>query len=487
MAWTMLTGHNQKMVPSTPPDTAVSGAETIAAIATPAGAGGIGIIRVSGPLAGPILSQVFRPHRPVSSFASHHMYYGWIVDPGTGSLLDEVLAVFMRAPHTYTREDVTEIHCHGSYLVLEMILALIFRQGARPARAGEFTKRAFLNGRIDLTRAEAVLELLQAKTGPALGLACGQLQGRLHDQVMAVRESLLAVRAVIEVAIDFPEEEGEILDPARMAEQLQQEVIGPITALLADADQGRIFRKGISAVILGRPNVGKSSLLNTLLREERALVTAIPGTTRDTIEEYVNIKGMPVRIIDTAGIRDTSETVEALGVRRARAKLAEADLVLLLLDLSTGLTPEDRQLYANIRENNGDTLLLVVLNKQDLVPDLDPGSFAADFPEEVLVPISAKNGDGIRQLEQAIFTAVAGQDTLPDSGPGCAPNLRHRAALAKALDACQRAAAGLTEGLPPDLLAVDLQATLDHLADIVGETTTEDVLDMIFERFCIGK
>lgn len=471
----------------TPPDIPVAGEETIAAIATPAGAGGIGIIRVSGPLAGPILARVFRPRRPVASFASHHMYYGWIVDPGTDSLLDEVLAVFMRAPHTYTREDVVEVHCHGSYLVLERILALIFRQGARPARAGEFTKRAFLNGRIDLTRAEAVLELLQARTDPALELACGQLQGMLYDQVMAVRRSLLAVRAIIEVAIDFPEEEGDILDPARMAEQLQQEVLGPITALLADADQGRIFREGISAVILGRPNVGKSSLLNTLLREERALVTAIPGTTRDTIEEYVNIKGMPVRIIDTAGIRDTSETVEELGVRRARAKLAEADLVLLLLDAATGLTPEDRQLHAGIRENNGDTLLLLVLNKQDLVPDLDLAAYAAEFPEETLVTISAKNGDGIKQLEQAIFTAVAGRDTLPDSGPGCAPNLRHRAALAKAREACQRAAAGLAEGRSPDLLAVDLQATLDHLADIVGETTTEDVLDMIFERFCIGK
>ncbi len=474
------------MPPSTPPDLPVSGKETIAAIATPPGAGGIGIIRVSGPLAGSILARVFRPQRPVPSFASHHMYYGWIVDPGTGSLVDEVLAVFMRAPHTYTREEVVEIHCHGSYLVLERIMALICRKGGRQARAGEFTKRAFLNGRIDLTRAEAVLELLQARTGPALELACGQLQGMLYDQVMAVRRSLLAMRAIIEVAIDFPEEEEDILDPARMTEQLQQEVLGPITALLADADQGRIFREGISAVILGRPNVGKSSLLNTLLREERALVTAIPGTTRDTIEEYVNIKGMPVRIIDTAGIRDTSETVEELGVRRARAKLAEADLVLLLLDAATGLTPEDRQLHAGIREKGGHTLLLV-LNKQDLVPDLDPAAYAAEFPEETLVPISAKKGDGIKQLEQAIFTAVTGQDALPDSGPGCAPNLRHRAALAKAREACQRAAAGLASGLSPDLLAVDLQAALDHLADIIGETTTEDVLDMIFERFCIGK
>lgn len=469
-------------------DPAHTSEETIAAIATPPGAGGIGIIRISGPLSRSILSRLFTPRKPLSSFASHRMYYGWMTEPESAQLLDEVLAVFMEAPNTYTREDVVEIHCHGSYLILEQILRQVFHSGARPAQPGEFTKRAFLNGRIDLTRAEAVVDLLSARTGPALDLAFGQLQGHLHQQVMDIREALLGVRAVIEVAIDFPEDEVEILDSAILGNRLIA-VESALQRLLAAADHGKIFREGISAVILGRPNVGKSSLLNTLLREERALVTPVPGTTRDTIEEYVDIKGIPVRLIDTAGIRETTEAVEELGIQRARAKSAEADLILFLVDGSVPLQEEDRTLYASINATDCQGSMLVVINKTDLVPGFDLTHFSGDFPGQTLVPISARNHDGIDALRDAVFAAVVsrGEGGLNPGDVGCAPNVRHRAALDAALVGCVRARKGLEGSQPPDLVAVDLQAALGSLADIVGETTTEDMLDMIFERFCIGK
>ncbi|OGQ99271.1 MAG: tRNA uridine-5-carboxymethylaminomethyl(34) synthesis GTPase MnmE [Deltaproteobacteria bacterium RIFOXYD12_FULL_57_12] len=463
------------------------GEDTIAAIATPPGAGGIGIVRISGPLAAAILTRLFRPRHPRKTLASHRLYYGWIADPSSGLPLDEVLAVHMHAPHTYTREDVVEIHCHGSYLVLQKILGLVLAEGARPAQAGEFTKRAFLNGRIDLTRAEAVLELLEARTTAALHLATAQLQGRLFQEVSEIRAALLTVRAILEVAIDFPEDDVEILDATALREKLASEVRVPLAGLLAGADRGKILRQGVAAVILGRPNVGKSSLLNTLLREERALVTPVPGTTRDTIEEYIDIKGMPVRIVDTAGIRETRETVEEMGIKRARAKLAEADLVLLLLDASEPLTAEDRQLYASIREQNPATPLLLVLNKMDIAAGLDITSYASAFGAEKLVCISARSGEGIDTLEDAIFELVTGRSDLQEPAVACAPNLRHQAALGKALTACLQAEEGFLHGLPADLVAVDLQAILDHLADIIGETTTDDILDLIFSQFCIGK
>jgi tRNA modification GTPase len=468
-------------------------APTIAAISTPPGPGGIGIIRLSGTQSLPILQRLFRPHLPKDVpkaglfFENRRMYTGWIIDLNTGSPIDEVLTVHMHAPHTYTAEDVVEIQCHGSYLVLQEILEQVFLAGARPAAPGEFTKRAFLNGRIDLTRAEAVIEIIEARTRVGLNLATAQLQGRLYQQVMAIREALIAILAVLEVAIDFPEEEMEIIDPAALQEQLFEKVQQPLTELIAAADQGKIFRDGISAVILGRPNVGKSSLLNCLLKEERALVTPVPGTTRDTIEEFINIKGMPIRIIDTAGIRDTEELVEGMGIERARAKLATAELILLMFDASSALTAEDRRLFASIKNHNANSRLVVVLNKTDL-PLAD--DFAEDLETDADVPrvsISAKTMAGLDQLTETIFTMMTGGSGDWDPGTTAIPNLRHKDAMHKALTACSRIAAGLQQNLPPDLIAIELQAVLDHLGDIVGETTSEDVLDMIFERFCIGK
>ena len=473
----------------TPP--ADSMEETIAAIATPPGPGGIGIIRISGPLSLPIFEKLFRPRHKKSpaAYESRRMYYGWIMDPADSAPIDEVLAVFMRAPYTYTREDIVEIQCHGSYLVMQEILSAITGSGARLAEPGEFTKRAFLNGRLDLTQAEAVLELIEARTEVGLSMAIGQLQGRLYEKVSAIKEGLTALRAIIEVAIDFPDEETDILDSVTLREQIRTGVEEPLAALIARADEGKIFREGVSAVILGRPNVGKSSLLNTLLDEDRALVTPIPGTTRDTIEEFVNIKGMPVRIVDTAGIRHTNETVEELGIQRARAKLADADLVLFMLDATEPLTEEDLDLYSSLKQNRKKQKVLLVLNKTDLAPEASPEQYRTALGNEELVAVSAKVPSGIAELKDTVFSLITGREKGPGWDPGSAfvPNVRHKAALIKGLEACRRVEEGLKLDISPDLLAIDIQSALDHLGDIVGETTTEDVLDMIFERFCIGK
>ena len=473
----------------TPP--ASSAEETIAAIATPPGPGGIGIIRISGPLSLSILQRIFMPRQKKSAevYESHRMYYGWIIDPANSLPIDEVLAVFMRAPNTYTREDVVEIQCHGSFLVLQEILNIITACDARLAEPGEFTKRAFLNGRLDLTQAEAVVELIEARTTVGRTMAIGQLQGRLYERISAIQERLVAIRAVIEVAIDFPEDETDIIDSPTLQKQLRAELEEPLEELIARADEGKIFREGISAVILGRPNVGKSSLLNTLLEEDRALVTHIPGTTRDTIEEFVNIKGMPVRIVDTAGIRHTSETVEEMGIQRARAKLADADLVLFMLDATEPLTEEDQELYRSIKQHRKKQKVLLVLNKIDVTDGVSPDKYRIGLGNEELVAVSAKLQTNIPELKEKIFSLITGPRKGRGWDPGAAvvPNVRHKDALKKALEACYRVLQGMDVNISPDLLAIDIQSALDHLGDIVGETTPEDVLDMIFERFCIGK
>jgi tRNA modification GTPase len=389
----------------------------------------------------------------------------------------------MRAPQTYTREDVVEIHGHGSYLLLQEILARIVAfPDTRLAEPGEFTKRAFLNGRIDLTQAEAVAELLAAKTREGAGLAVNQLRGGLHGEIWEIRDALVAVRALVELAIDFPDEEVEILDPLAIKGRLEREAREPLARLLVRAKGGKIIREGISVVILGRPNVGKSSLLNRLLREERAIVSEIPGTTRDTIEEWLDIKGVPVRIVDTAGIRESAEAVEEIGIRRARQKLGEADLVLLVLDGEEGLQAEDRVLF----EVAADKKVVVVVNKIDRAPSLDLGLYGEAFSGVEVVAISAITGEGIRKLEDAVYEAATGGQGMVETG-AAAPNVRHAAALQRALVAVQQVREGLDVDLPPDLLAIDLQGALAFLGEIIGETTTDDVLDMIFAEFCLGK
>ncbi|OGR01909.1 MAG: tRNA uridine-5-carboxymethylaminomethyl(34) synthesis GTPase MnmE [Deltaproteobacteria bacterium RIFOXYD12_FULL_50_9] len=458
---------------------------TIAAIATSPGTGGIGIIRISGKEALFILKRLFEPRHSTCLFESHKLYYGHIINPTTLAVIDEVLAVFMSAPQTYTREDVVEIHCHGSYLVLQEVLGLVYECGAAPAAAGEFTKRAFLNGRIDLTRAEAVLEILEAKTREGLRLAVNQLQGRLHERVIAVRAALLHVRAILEVAIDFPDEDVDILKASDLLLEINQAVKAPLTDLIENCDHGKIFKDGISVVILGRPNVGKSSLLNSLLKEERAIVTEIPGTTRDTIEEYLDISGLPVRIIDTAGIRTAEGAVEELGIMRSRQKLASADLVLLMIDGATPVVAADRELYDSVTGK----LRLLVVNKMDIAPPDAMVECQKNFPDATIIAISAKTMAGLGDLERAIFAMACGHDLRWDTGFDCVPNQRHRLAFTRALAAVECVMTGISSGLPPDLIAIDLQSALDHLGEVVGETSTsiDELLDLIFTRFCIGK
>ena len=455
--------------------------DTIAAIATPPGTGGIGIIRISGATAASILEQLFTPKYPTSQFESHKLYYGTIAD-SAGKVLDEVLAVFMQGPATYTVEDVVELHCHGSYVLLQKVLATVFALGARPAEPGEFTKRAFLGGRIDLTQAEAVIDLLQAQTDKGIDLAVNQLQGRLTDELEAVRKELVAILALLEVAIDFPDDDVELLDKKAIKSQLQNKILKPIEALVRSVSSGKIIREGISVVIAGRPNVGKSSLLNTLLREERALVTPLPGTTRDTIEESIVIDGIPVHLVDTAGIRAHNDVVEELGMERARRKMDAADLVLFLIDASQPLTARDLEIYTTIEGKQH----IVVFNKTDRSTEQELLGLHGKFEQETRVEISAKENVGIDILREVIFKAVLSDEKAAEVGL-CAPNVRHLAALQKTAEACQRLLVAISDGAPCDLLAVDAQDGLDYLGDIVGLTTPEDVLDAIFNEFCIGK
>lgn len=454
--------------------------ETIAAISTPPGSGGIGVIRISGEKALSILKTIFSPFASNCSFSSHQMYYGKIIQPDNQKILDEVLAVYMQAPKTYTREDVVEIHCHGSFLILQTVLELIISQGALLAEPGEFTKRAFLNGRIDLTKAEAVIDILSAKTKKGVDLAQEQLAGSLYNRIDVIRTSLVHIRALLEVSIDFPDEDIDIVDHQHHLQTVKNDVSIPLKKLLLSADQGKVVREGISVVIAGLPNVGKSSLLNSLLQEERALVTSIPGTTRDTIEEYIDINGMPVRIIDTAGIRNDADTVEELGIKRARDLINSADLVLFLVDGSVGIRQEDLDLFETVNHKP----LLLIQNKQDIAQE------ELVLPEKMLgyqqVSISAKQQEGIKLLKDTVFTSVVGGDGQWQE-EGCVPNMRHKEALSKALEASERLQEGFAFSATSDLLAIDLQDCLDHLGDIVGETTTEDVLDVIFEQFCLGK
>ncbi len=457
--------------------------DTIAAVATPAGTGGIGIIRISGPDALAILRRIFRPHRiKLKNIRSHCLYYGSAVDDEQ-NVLDEILAVYMRAPATYTREDVVELHSHGSWLVLQSILSEVFAAGARPAEPGEFTKRAFLAGRIDLTRAEAVIDLLQAKTESGVRLAVGQLQGNLERALTPVRDVLVRMLANVEVAIDFPDEDVEILDREMLRHQLQESVIAPLEELLRLAGRGKVIREGVHVVIVGRPNVGKSSLLNGLLREERALVTSVPGTTRDTIEEMIAIHGVPVHLVDTAGIHAHKDMVEALGIERARRKLDEADLALFMVDASAGITDQDRELYRLVCNRNH----LVLYNKIDLVSKEHIADLEKKLPASASVRLSAKTGMGLEELQEAIYARVVDSGRELDERIACAPNVRHKAILSAMLATCRRLDQAFVAQIPADLLAVELQSALDGLMDITGVTTPEDVLEKIFSEFCIGK
>jgi len=461
----------------------MTGRDTIAAIATPPGIGGIGLIRVSGMEAEGIARRLFRTARPLDAFLSHHLYHGEIVAPETGAVLDDVLFAFLKGPHTYTGEDTLEISCHGGPLILRTVLAEVVRAGARPAERGEFTKRAFLNGRLDLSQAEAVLDLITAKTPEGLTAAVDRLKGKLSGRIETIRNTIIDLLAGIEAAIDFAEDDG-VVEALGAGLPEFQTTIDDLHTLAATYRRGRIIREGIGVVIAGRPNVGKSSLLNRILGEKRAIVTPIPGTTRDFIEETVNIGGIPVRLTDTAGIRPPENAIEKEGIDFVWERLATADAVIVLLDGSMELTPEDQGLLVQMQAKP----MIPVINKSDLPQRLDEASLRGLLPEGTppAVRISAKYGDGIDRLTAAIqemILATPGEET-PEA---MIADLRHKIALERAAECLIRAREGLSDGLPSELAALEVREALDSLGEITGRTTSEEVLDRIFANFCIGK
>lgn len=456
--------------------------ETIAAIATPPGIGGIGLIRVSGPAAEGIARRLFRPS-PSGNFLSHHLYHGEIVSPETGDVLDEVLIAFLKEPRSYTGEDTLEISCHGGPLILRTVLEEVLRAGARPAGRGEFTKRAFLNDRLDLTQAEAVQDIITAQTRPGLAAAVGQLKGKLSARIEEIRSEIIDLLSGIEASIDFSEEEGIGETPGNPLLQTGR-IIDRIASLAATYHQGRIYREGIGVVIAGRPNVGKSSLLNRLLGEKRAIVTPIPGTTRDFIEEAVDLEGIPVRLTDTAGLRPPEDAIEKEGIDLVWQRLEAADAVLLLLDGSEALTADDRALLSRMVEKP----LLPVLNKSDLPPRLEEASLKGLLPEGTppAIRISAKQGDGIGRLTAALRDLVLATPA-EESAEVMIAHLHHKTALEKTMAGLVRARDGLTGGLPMEFVALEVREALDALGEITGRTTPEELLDRIFANFCIGK
>jgi tRNA modification GTPase len=464
-------------------------ADTIAAIATPQGEGGIGTIRLSGPRAGRILARVFvpasgKPFDP-ESLESHKLVYGSVLDPHTQERVDEALAVLMRAPHSYTAEDVVEIDCHGGVVPLQSVLSLCLREGARLAEPGEFTLRAFLNGRIDLAQAEAVLDVVRARTGEGLRLAVEQLGGGLSARVKGVRARLLHALAHLEATIDFPEDD---VPPADVSPDLRA-ALDDIRALIASATTGIVLRQGVRTALVGRPNVGKSSLLNALLRTERAIVTPIPGTTRDTLEEVANVRGVPLVLTDTAGLRseeDTEDPIERIGMDRTRRALQEADLALLVLDGSQPITSEDVSLVDEIKAIAPPAWLAVV-NKADLPQTLNMRTLQQLLGEAPFVEASAVRAGGTDDLEAELASIVLSGKAVPRPGETVVTSVRHRDALQRAHELVESALAASQEGAPSALLAVDLHSALNALGEITGETVGEDLLDEIFRNFCIGK
>lgn len=468
---------------------------TIAAIATPIGSGGIGIIKISGKDSFSIAGSIFRrtgsssdfspdnsPSADFVPFKSHHLHLGHIVDSENGRVLDEVLLSVMPAPHSYTREDVVEIQAHAGPVVLSSILDLVLKKGARLAEPGEFTKRAYLNGRIDLTQAEAVIDIINAKTNKALEIATAQIKGEMRRRVESIRDSLVHLMSEVEAGIDFPDDVGEIIDVERTIEGIETKVIDKLKDLVSGYENAHILRDGLKLTVVGRPNVGKSSLMNRLLKKDRVIVTSSPGTTRDLIEETLNIRDIPVIITDTAGLHETDDPVESIGIRKTQEHINSSDLILFMVDASCSLTKDDYKIY----EKFSNKRMILVINKSDLVDD----GFEPEIPdfwnEMPKIKISALYNRGINELRDLIAKISIGEGTF-NGGNTIIPNLRHKLALERSLQAVSSAVSGIQENAPFELIAIDLREAIDSLGDIVGLSTSEDVLDQIFSRFCIGK
>jgi tRNA modification GTPase len=463
---------------------------TIAAIATPAGIGGISIIRVSGPNAVPIAAVLFQPcaRKPGNrfsgaSFESHHLYYGHIVDPASNRTIDEVLLSVMKAPRSYTREDVVEINAHGGPVAVRSILKAVLSQGARLAEPGEFTRRAFINGRIDLTQAEAVADLINARSERSLSSAAAQLEGGLRQEVQTIMTFCLDLLVRLEAGIDFPEDVDELIDTRETVAGLQKHMITPLERLIHNHVQGRIIHEGLKVTIVGRPNVGKSSLMNRLLARERVIVTPYPGTTRDVIEDTLIVQGVPVMLRDTAGLHLSHDPVETLGMAKTLEHSGSADLVLFVLEAHRLLGEEDLRVYEWIRSRP----MLIVLNKIDLLNEsAAEAEIPDDWPRERCVRISALNGQGVEELLERIIQTATGESGLEVSGT-VIPNLRQKELLERSLASSEAAAINVANGSTPELIAIHLTQAADGLREILGTTVKVDILDAIFSRFCIGK
>jgi len=452
--------------------------DTIAAISTPRGEGGIGIIRISGDKSFEILDKIFNTKNPNRDLGFYKFNYGFIHD--NGKIVDEVMAVRMKAPKTYTCEDVVEINCHGGHLISEKVLELVLKNGAKHAEQGEFTKRAFMNGRIDLSQAEAVMDIIQGKTEKSISLSLEQLRGDLRDKIGSFKKALLDVTAHVNVVLDYPEEGIDDPLPSNLRENLEN-VYAEADRLISSYDKGKKIKEGIKTVIAGKPNVGKSTLLNSLLKEERAIVTHIPGTTRDVIEEIINIKGIPLVLTDTAGIRKTEDIVENIGVEKSKKFIENADLVLLVLDASRELESEDREVIQEIQNNNKKTIVL--LNKIDLERKIELDEFGL----ENILEISAKDNIGIEDMEERIYSYIVEEKVEDSSEKLIITNIRHKTALEKTKDAIRNIFETIDVGMPMDLISVDLKEALDSLSEITGEISSEDILDHVFGNFCVGK
>ncbi|VGU65412.1 tRNA modification GTPase mnmE [Streptococcus pyogenes] len=451
--------------------------DTITAISTPLGEGAIGIVRLSGTDALAIAQSVFKG-KNLEQVASHTINYGHIIDPKTGTIIDEVMVSVMLAPKTFTRENVVEINTHGGIAVTNEILQLLIRQGARMAEPGEFTKRAFLNGRVDLTQAEAVMDIIRAKTDKAMTIAVKQLDGSLSQLINDTRQEILNTLAQVEVNIDYPEyDDVEEMTTALLREKTQ-EFQSLLENLLRTAKRGKILREGLSTAIIGRPNVGKSSLLNNLLREDKAIVTDIAGTTRDVIEEYVNIKGVPLKLVDTAGIRETDDLVEQIGVERSKKALQEADLVLLVLNASEKLTDQDRTLLNLSQDSNR----IILLNKTDLEQKIELEQLPAD-----LIPISVLTNQNINLIEDRINQLFFDNAGLVEQDATYLSNARHISLIEKAVQSLEAVNDGLALGMPVDLLQVDLTRTWEILGEITGDAAPDELITQLFSQFCLGK
>lgn len=458
--------------------------DTIAAISTPMGEGAIAIVRMSGPDSFLIAEKLFRSisGKKIKEVSSHTIHYGHMIDPSTDEVIEEVMMSVMKGPKTFTKEDVIEINCHGGMASVNRLLQLLVINGARLAEPGEFTKRAFLNGRIDLSQAEAVMDLIRAKTNRAMNVALGQMEGKLSKLIKKLRQEILETLAQVEVNIDYPEYD----DVEEMTHQLMLEksrlVQSEIENLLNTSQQGKILREGLATVIVGRPNVGKSSLLNSLVQENKAIVTDIPGTTRDVIEEYVNVRGVPLRLLDTAGIRETEDIVERIGVEKSRKVLKEADLILLVLNNAEELSEEDINLFKAIEGMD----YIVIVNKTDLPQQIDLEKVKEFAGNQKMVTTSLLEENGVIQLEEAI-SSLFFAGSIEASDMTYVSNTRHIALLNQALQSIKEAISNVEMGTPIDIVQIDLTRTWELLGEIIGDSVHESLIDQLFSQFCLGK